>query len=465
MPVDDSYSKALLHFNGADASTTFTDEAGNSWSQGGTAQLDDAQSVFGGTSLLIPASAYIYANLSAALDLAANNFCIDFRVRFSALPGSGSHCDLVNFYNTNTHRLTLQLNNTGGTYSLYVYGSNAGGTILSASFTFTSLATGTWYHFAFVRTGNIYRLFKDGTQVGSDATAAGTYSLSAGKIGIASEWNVAGAGGFLGWFDEFRLSIETARWTTTFTPPASEYPHSITGLTLSTAPALSVTVGGDPYIIVPSGLTLSVAPAISATPYLVIDVQPGPLSVAPALDVGAVMAFTAGEAVITYECVLTGDADGLPDIELPMSSFQGRFRSGDPSYLSVVIPGTDCAEDIDDRSNGNLRLYMVKTSGAYALRELLCVVDLETVQVDDGPTSQSITLSGHRTETHAAKTVTFSDIFYTRLQDGLLRIRCKPDLYLRPGDTVVTSEYTITADLISWAVGVGQETMEISEEA
>jgi hypothetical protein len=48
---------ALLHFDGADASTTFTDQKGNAWSVGsGTPQLDTDQSQFGGSSLYLPSA-------------------------------------------------------------------------------------------------------------------------------------------------------------------------------------------------------------------------------------------------------------------------------------------------------------------------------------------------------------------------------------------------------------------------
>jgi hypothetical protein len=47
MAVDDAYTVALLHMNGADTSTTFTDEAGTAWTAAGNAQIDTAQKVFG----------------------------------------------------------------------------------------------------------------------------------------------------------------------------------------------------------------------------------------------------------------------------------------------------------------------------------------------------------------------------------------------------------------------------------
>lgn len=47
MAVDDGYTVVLLHMNGTDASTTFTDESGKTWTAGGNAQIDTAQSKFG----------------------------------------------------------------------------------------------------------------------------------------------------------------------------------------------------------------------------------------------------------------------------------------------------------------------------------------------------------------------------------------------------------------------------------
>jgi hypothetical protein len=48
----DSYTKLLLHMNGADAPTVFTDSSlsGNTVTVAGNAQIDTAQSKFGGAS-------------------------------------------------------------------------------------------------------------------------------------------------------------------------------------------------------------------------------------------------------------------------------------------------------------------------------------------------------------------------------------------------------------------------------
>ena len=51
--VDDTYTKSLLHFNGSDGSTTITDESGKTWTAYDNAQIDTAQSKFGGASMLL----------------------------------------------------------------------------------------------------------------------------------------------------------------------------------------------------------------------------------------------------------------------------------------------------------------------------------------------------------------------------------------------------------------------------
>jgi hypothetical protein len=167
---------------------------------------------------------------------------------------------------------------------------------------------------------------------------------------------------------------------------------------------------------------------------------------------------------VTYECVLSGAEDGETDVTLPITSFQGRFRSGDPSYLAVNVPSMEYAADITARSNGSLSVYIIKTIGDNRIRELLITVDLEDVRTDVGTDRQTITLSGHRTETPLAKTVTFDDVYYANVINGWRRFRCPPDLYLKPGDTVVIDGETMTADLITWAVSVDYCTMEIAEE-
>jgi len=165
---------------------------------------------------------------------------------------------------------------------------------------------------------------------------------------------------------------------------------------------------------------------------------------------------------IRYKLTLS---DGiLDDIDIPISSFQGRFRTGDPTFLSVVVPGNDQYEDITDRDEGDLILTMqYLIDGVVYHSEEICTVDLEDIRIDEGAGSVSVTLSGHRTVTHIPKTTQLTGESYKAVYGGKIRYRCTPDLYLRPGDICIVGDDTFTAGVITWMVNPSYVTMEVEE--
>lgn len=224
MAVDDSFSVALLHMNGADASTTFTDESGKSWTANGNAQIDTGQSVFGGASGLFDGTGDFLSSADSAdwqLDGGsdANLWTIDFRVRFNGDPGTG----VVGFAQQrvdNNNFWSLILSNNILRFQVRSSGSN----IVLVDQTWNP-ATATWYHVALVKNGTAgYLHFIDGTQVGSTTTDTSTIPDLAGGVTIGRHVDAAGVAQDLnGWLDEFRISKGVARWTANFTPPTGEY--------------------------------------------------------------------------------------------------------------------------------------------------------------------------------------------------------------------------------------------------
>ena len=217
MPVDDNYTVSLLHFNGADASTTFTDESGKAWTANGNAQIDTAQSVFGGASGLFDGTGdYITTPDSADFDVAGGNFTVDLWVRFNSLAATAtvfSHRTDGN----NVHRLTVS---TAGKLQYEVY--SAGVAIVSVLGTNGDVTTATWYHIALVRNGTSWVIYKNGVSAAT-ATDADSVPNYTGTFQIGAE---NGATTLNGWMDEFRFSKGIARWTTGFTPPSIEYSGS-----------------------------------------------------------------------------------------------------------------------------------------------------------------------------------------------------------------------------------------------
>lgn len=173
-----------------------------------------------------------------------------------------------------------------------------------------------------------------------------------------------------------------------------------------------------------------------------------------------------------YTLTLTGDGESpaLEDITLPMSSFQGRMRDGSPSYLACYIPNaTAYADAIAARTNGDIVIqkgYRYQ-DGTTQLEEI-ARVDFESMRIDQGSGSASVTLVGHRTTSATtSKIVTVQGVSYYCLQeDGKRRIRATLDLFLRVGDICVYGtgggDYMVVGYL-SYTVSTELIIMEVTE--
>ena len=219
MAVDDSFTKSLLHFDGTDTSTTFTDESGKTWTANGNAQLDTAQKKFGSAAGLFDGTGdWIDTPDSADFDVGSGDFTIDFWVRKNAdgarqiilgqLESDGTGALLIEFQADNTVR-GIFTKNDDTTFYLPV----SAGTITVDS---------TWHHIALVRDTTTLRLFLDGTADGTAAVGTDTLFNSPSKYAIGRGGEFAGL--YLnGWIDEVRFSKGVARWTSNFTPPTAPY--------------------------------------------------------------------------------------------------------------------------------------------------------------------------------------------------------------------------------------------------
>lgn len=177
-------------------------------------------------------------------------------------------------------------------------------------------------------------------------------------------------------------------------------------------------------------------------------------------------------AKTVYLCVLTGAADGLSDLTLPMSSFQAWMRDGDPSYLSVVVPSSvTYAADIAARSNGEIVISKgYKFTDDTEQMEEIIRSNYDSIRVDRGARSDSLTMTGYKTTSSSApKERTLDGVSYYGLQaDGKRRVRADLDLFLRVGDTAIygdgATDYFVVGT-ISYFVGAEpvQMIMEVGE--
>ncbi len=212
----DTNSKLVLHSNGSDTSTSFPDSSPftHTVTANGDAQVDTAQSVFGGASGLFDGgSDWLAIPDSTDWDFGTNDMAIDFRIRFNSL--GGNQC----FVGRPTSGVSyFYFAREGSNIRLRDYNS---GEVINIIFGAPSLSTDTWYHFALTRSGSSFRFFIDGVQFGSTATVGASFLNRSDDLQIGANSVI---GYYVnGWMDEVRISNGDSRWTANFTPPSAEY--------------------------------------------------------------------------------------------------------------------------------------------------------------------------------------------------------------------------------------------------
>lgn len=213
---NDTDTKLMLHMNGTDGSTTFTDSSavGRSMTANGNVQIDTAQSKFGGASALFDGSGdYITTASSSDWDFGTGDFTIDMWVRLNDTSGEKSF--FAKAHDTGTG-FQFQLNSPDLQFS---FSDGTNNINLQASW---SPSTATWYHITLTRSGTTFRLFSNGTQIGT-TTDSDSITITSQDVSIGSK----DGGKFMdGWIDELRVVKGTAVWTSNFTSPTAEYSNT-----------------------------------------------------------------------------------------------------------------------------------------------------------------------------------------------------------------------------------------------
>lgn len=170
-----------------------------------------------------------------------------------------------------------------------------------------------------------------------------------------------------------------------------------------------------------------------------------------------------------YTLTLTDPAGLLPELILPMSSFQATAQAeGLASFLSCVVPAALLyAEAITERLNGALVVSkgFRFADGSEQTEEILRI-PLGEIRLDEGPNRASATLSGYGVVAPGTpKTRALTGIRYRNQANGLRRVRADVDLFLRPGDTALDGSEAFTVSYISYYVGPEGQFMEAAERA
>lgn len=215
--TDPSFSSVsvLLHMDGSNNSTTFTDSGPNvlTVTPSGNAKISTAQSKFGGASAYFDGSAdYLDISGSSLLSF-PGAFSIQGWVRPDFVNTSyRTVCEIGTYANGVLFRTSVS---TSTNDSVYVNGVNLGN--ISGSF-----AAGTWAYFSITRNAsNLVEVAIDDTVVKS-ATVTGTINSSNGGLRIGRALHASGQD-LSGYVDDFRITKGVAR---PHTVPTEGFPDS-----------------------------------------------------------------------------------------------------------------------------------------------------------------------------------------------------------------------------------------------
>ncbi len=225
---NDAFTKLLIQFDGALASTSFTDASssaktvttnGNTFTDGGGA--------FGNCARFDGSGDYLSLADSADWTFGSADFTIDFWAWWNTLAATQT---LFTHFTDSNNRYFLSVSSAGAlTFSVI----SASSTIVTMTSANGVVSTGSpWRHIAVVRYGNVWTIYVQGVQVATttDSDAVPNFT-SQFRIGV----NNSAAQGYDGWIDEFRVSTGIARWTADFTPPGGRYQQSAELFTISRA--------------------------------------------------------------------------------------------------------------------------------------------------------------------------------------------------------------------------------------
>lgn len=227
-------TKLLLHCNGADTSTTFTDSSPtpHTVTANGNAQVDTGNKKWGTGALILDGTGD-YLSIPDSTDWecmsdADDDWTYDLWIYFDDLSG-GSALQYFWQYgdDTGANSYVVWFAYATGATKFQVAKSGTG--VIVELLTATGLlANTTWYHLAVCKVGNDWGLYIDGTQVASDSNT----TLMTGNIGsafIGTRMNPTTGLAVTGAIDEFRIDNENRFSATpsagndTITVPTAEY--------------------------------------------------------------------------------------------------------------------------------------------------------------------------------------------------------------------------------------------------
>ncbi len=207
-------TKLLLHMDGAEGSSTFTDSSStpHSVTPNGAPKISGLADEFGDAMYFDGTGDYLSIPDNADWNFGSGNFTIDTWVYID---------------NRSVNNTIYSHGTTSQTYEWFVI-STTGGITFRSSYLDTQeislnsaageIEANTWYHLAVTRSGNDFKIFKNGVVIVSETdTSALRDQTGQLRIGVANSPDIGNWGYYLnGYLDEVRVTKGEARWTSDF---------------------------------------------------------------------------------------------------------------------------------------------------------------------------------------------------------------------------------------------------------
>lgn len=224
---------SLLHFDGPNESTTFTDAKGRTWTPT-NCKLDTAETLISGAAGLFPgpgSPGYLATN-KTGLAVGSSDFCIEVAIKPTAMPASSRIATILStgrqagpdyfgirwfFEPDGTLRCYLSTSSNGTAIDINI-ASSAGVIAISAM-----------SRIALARVGSTIRMFHEGVIVASSSISGSVYMPSVDNVHIARavdrDPSTPLQGIYQGRMDEFRWTIGAGRYSANYTPSNDPFPN------------------------------------------------------------------------------------------------------------------------------------------------------------------------------------------------------------------------------------------------
>lgn len=211
--------KLLLHANGVNGSTTFTDSSSSPKTlvARGNAQISSTRSKFGTSSIFLDGSGDYIDCSSSELNLSNTDFTVEAWIYCTSLAVTG--IVYSSFLDQTFGRHYIYINTAGdiGFGEQDPYGGNT----VSAGSSAGAVTLNTWHHVAATKSGTTIRMFLNGNLVGSNTSPVRSSYANYIRIGRLDAGSFEFP--FAGYIDEFRVTKGIARYTQNFSVPTEPF--------------------------------------------------------------------------------------------------------------------------------------------------------------------------------------------------------------------------------------------------